>query len=268
MSDTAAKNKNGDSEERQVRDGTAWAKANKMVIGRTFFDRGVSGFHGSNRFIGEFAKLSKQAKAGDTILIEDNRRFGRDNPLDIMNDLRALCNRGVTIVFFAKGEIINKENFDRKILGLFIDSYQGNQESTYKQDKVGAAWLTKRKAAANGKTVTLALPAWVSAEGDKRILNGRVNVLRRIFKLFKNGASIKRIVRTLNEEKIKPFGKGNQNKSGDWSCCHVARLLRNKSTIGEYQPYRQTKQRDGSITRHADLPNVPDYYPRAIAPES
>jgi DNA invertase Pin-like site-specific DNA recombinase len=259
--------KNGDSERRQVTNGTAWATANKHTITRAYYDRGVSGFQGANRAVGQFAALSNAVNSGDTILVEDLKRFGRDSALDATHDLRTLCQRGITVVLFASNRIVNKDNFDTVMLGLFLESHMGNQESVYKREKGGETWLQKRKGAANGKTVTLALPAWVSVKGDTRFLNDKSEIVERIFKLLNDGQSIKQIVRGLNLDGIKPFGRGTQNKSGHWSTTHVGRILRSKSVLGEYQPLRNTKQKDGTILKQADLPSVPDYYPKAVTPE-
>jgi hypothetical protein len=140
------------------------------------------------------------------------------------------------------------------------------QESKQKSDRLASAWARARKRAREEGRLVPRLPAWVerAPDGKPRLIPGRAAVVRRIFQMAVEGLSHRRIVRTLEEEKVPPFGqkkvaKGRSRSQfcGRWNCPYVALILRDRRALGEFQPRTADGKPDG--------PPIAGYYPAAVA---
>ncbi len=75
-----------------------------------YFDEAVSGKAGAN-LEKEFGRLLREAKPGETILVEQVDRIGRQHPIDVMNILKSqMVDRGLTVTFWQKGVTIDSSN--------------------------------------------------------------------------------------------------------------------------------------------------------------
>ena len=259
--------KKGDSENRQVTKGQAWAIKHNQLIHKTYFDRGVSAYHGQNRISGEFAKMLLSVTSGDIILIENPDRFGRDAVLPAMNDLQAIAKRGIKTVFLDNEIEINESNFYNinVFLPILFQQLIGNEDNKKKAGRVGGSWKGKKKAAANKVILTRMAPAWLDVDRKNNIFtpNEKKAVVERIFNSYAVGKSIKMIARELNTEKVAPFGRAAQRKGTHWSSTSLRRLLSSRSVIGEYQPYNFISKK----RREPDGEPISDYYTRIISNE-
>jgi hypothetical protein len=106
-------------------------------------------------------------------------------------------------------------------------------------------------------------PAWIEqVDGKLRLVPKRAAVVQRIFKLAAEGMGHTRIVTLLQEEQVPAFGervvregRSRSQFAGRWSKAYVALMLRDRRTVGEYQPYK------GNDPAGSPLAN---YFPAAI----
>jgi DNA-binding CsgD family transcriptional regulator len=101
-------------------------------------------------------------------------------------------------------------------------------------------------------------PAWLGLTEDRTsfvFLPERAKIVRRIFKLSIAGFGGYTIAKQLNEKNIPGFGP-----SPKWDQSTIHNMLRNRATIGEYQP---GKYRDKKGV-HTDKTPIPNFYPPVI----
>lgn len=99
-------------------------------------------------------------------------------------------------------------------------------------------------------------PAWLRISDDKTSLiyvPEKAKVVRRIFELSIAGFGGYTIAKRLNSENVPGFGPGP-----NWDQSTIHNMLRNRATIGEYQPGR----RPGKGPPHD--PPIANYYPAVI----
>jgi hypothetical protein len=79
-------------------------------------------------------------------------------------------------------------------------------------------------------------------------------IVRRIYRMAREGYGTFAITKKLNGEKVPHFGGGTH-----WARSYVAKILANRAVIGEYQPYKGRGKK-----RQPDGKAVPGYYPTVI----
>jgi len=102
-------------------------------------------------------------------------------------------------------------------------------------------------------------PGWLAVREDRLgfvYLPDRAEVVRRIFELAIGGVGAHVIAKLLNEDGVPPFGA-----SPKWDRCAIDAVLRNRATVGDYQPKRFA---NGVKRGVAVGPAVPNYYPAII----
>ena len=102
--------------------------------------------------------------------------------------------------------------------------------------------------------MTRRLPAWLREVNGKLVpIPERVAAIKRVFRLSADGFGLSRIVRTLEKEKVPPFG------SKEWSRPYLNKLLNDRRVLGEYQPRLIGNTPDGKV--------IEGYYPRVVSEE-
>ena len=146
----------------------------RVQDGRRFTDRGVSGWKGAHRQTGKLAALLRVVAPGDTILVEDNSRWSREEPLDSVNALHDVVNKGVEVVFLKTGVLMNRDNFNDPSVFLpnVLGSFMANQENELRAHKIRAAMETKRQEIAQGKLTVGRLSDWNGGRRRGRSLTG------------------------------------------------------------------------------------------------
>jgi DNA invertase Pin-like site-specific DNA recombinase len=233
-------------------------------------DDGVSAFKGLNATPGhELGKFLLDAKRGtvsaeDCLLVENWDRLTRQGPwaaVALANDLREMK---IHLGRLDRMKLLRHDSTDPgDFFDYAIESMRGHSESAAKSMRNGAAWQRKREAARQaGKVATRRLPAWIEeCDGELHLLPGPTAALRRLFELAALYGQLG-VARKLIEEGVKPFGQrtaGRKGEPGRWPRSYVAKLLKDRRVLGEYQP----RKRDGS--KAGDV--IPDYYPAAITPD-
>src|SRR5262249_51530013 len=112
--------------------------------------------------------------------------------------------------------------------------------------------------------VTSRLPAWLEVRDGKIVLiPDRAAVVRRIFGMAGGGYGLASIVKRLTAEKVPVFGEcvvrpGMKRSacSGVWVRAYVAKILKDRRALGEFQPRSKNRKSNG--------PPILDYFPRVV----
>ncbi len=244
-------------------------------------DRGRSAYTGENiekGQLGAFAKsiLSGAIDASKTVLVvEELDRLSRQ-PADVMLSwLSPLVRAGLSIKVVSTGQLINRAMLDTDMGGLMmilITSFGSHTESRKKAQRVSASWEAKRKAAREGKPVTLSHrhPKWLEVvDGEWHVPDHKREIVELIFSNriagIGKGLTAKRLneLAQSNPASYAPWpldGKSALPKM--WTATYVGRVLRNRAVIGEWQPWHRPKKGEA---RPAGEP-IADYYPQIISP--
>jgi DNA invertase Pin-like site-specific DNA recombinase len=259
----------GDSEDRQEKDFRNFCRRHNLTpLSEVYADRGRSGYRDEHRKKGRLGQLIAAAKdgrfeAGTVIVVEAWDRLGRLRP-DKQTDLLAeLLRTGVNIGVCRLDDIFTEEDFGtHKWAGLSLFVMLAYQESKQKAERVASSWQKRRERARDdGRVMSARLPGWLRlVHGQIVPIPERVAAIKRIFQLSAEGYGKRRIIVTLREEGIPPFGAGNPSPLPDrWTMPYVAKILNDRRVLGELQP----RKNDGS----ADGPLLLGYFPRVVSDE-
>ncbi|MEI9866668.1 MAG: recombinase family protein [Limisphaerales bacterium] len=245
---------NGDSLRRQIEAADKFATDNKMVLDNSLkmIDRGLSGFHGTNRTEGALGAFLKNVEdglvaSGSILLVENIDRLGREPVLTAMETVNRLLKNGITIQTLSPRDTYTMQSVnDGGIWHLIVHIERAHGESKRKSDLAKTNWKQKRKLAEeDGHKLTTRCPAWFELNKNNLNEKGRYNLskdklfipipaaiktIQLIFKLKLQGFGKNIIARKLNE------GAEWPRKNG-WHASYVEKILNNRAVIGEYQPF-------------------------------
>jgi len=262
----------GDSFRRQSEKAEAWAKANGYRIVKSWADLGVSGYRGRNARTGGFGEFLRAAESGElpkdsVLLVENLDRVSRQTPRKALELFLRVIGLGVGLVTLTDNELYTAESLDAdptgmKLFASLMVMIRANAESRLKGERVAAAWSRKRLAARE-KSVPLSdrIPGWLvpgrDAAGRRTFAldDERAEIVRRIFADTVQGFGRRAIVKRLNRDGKKSF----LSESG-WQPSSVIKIIRARTTVGEYQPHR----RDETGRRVPDGDPIKGYYPAVI----
>lgn len=258
----------GDSLRRQIEASEHYAAKQGLTLDSSlsFRDLGISAFNKSNLTkgaLGEFLKLVQDGRieSGSTLLVENLDRLSRGQITDALDLFLSLIKSGITIVTLMDEGIYNKESINNNFGQLFMSigiMLRAADESATKSKRIRASWDNKR-ATIQQKRLTKRCPYWLQPSRSElgfELIPERVEIVKRIFEMAKNGFGNSLITKTLNEQNIKPFS----SKSDGWQTSYIQKLLRNPAIYGDL--CLQT-QRDGQITPIGEP--IKNYYPAVIA---
>lgn len=254
----------GDSKRRQEELSRRYAEKNglHLVEDRELQDIGVSAFKGRNIHKGALGAFIDQVDAGKIehgsyLLVESFDRLTRQEIRPSLNLFMRLTDAGINIVTLADRQVYKAGETDmHQLMYSIMVMSRAHEESKIKSERISAAWANKRKNIGTEK-LTARSVGWVKLSDDKKIFElipDRVEIVRRIFEETANGIGAWSIVRRLNAEGVKPFGRAN-----GWQKSSVDKIILNRAVIGEFQPKRR-----GNHGMEAAGEPVPDYYPAAI----
>lgn len=264
----------GNSRRRQIEAAEKWAAERGLVIddGLRLSDEGVSAFRGKNAEHGELGTFLKMVEAGripagSTLIVESLDRISRAEVLTALNIFTSIIRAGVRVVTLADNReytaaAINQNPFD--LMASLIVMQRANDESRSKSLRLSDAWANRRKKAiTEGQAISSRCPQWLRVEGTKyEVVPERVKVLKRIFKLVREGWGVQRIANELTGEKVPTFtDKKNRNVAKVWIDSYVQKLVKNRAVLGEYQPFTKAK----GVKRHAVGEPLKGYYPQVIS---
>lgn len=258
----------GDSVRRQTAKRDTWLALNGAVLDTSLSmrDEGVSAFTGAHRenpdrhALAAFLELVRRGRIprGSYLIVESLDRLSREHIRPALTLLLNLIDQGVRIVQLLPVEVVYDEHVEpMHLLMAIMELSRGHSESKMKSERVGEAWRQKKEnAAKDGKPITRRTTAWLSVkDGEFVIVEERAEIIRRVFRLATEGTGIGSIVKQLNGADVKPIGHARC-----WIRSYVGKLLSNRTTFGEFQPYT----RRGGIKRQPDGPPIPNYYPPIV----
>lgn len=255
----------GDGIRRQLAAAQKWADAHGLVIDKSLRDIGVSAFRGKNKEEGALAAFlhlvkEGQIERGSYLLVESVDRLSREAVIDALPDFVAVLKAGIFIVTLIDGKVFSAAELRKDWTPLIVSlalMARAHEESATKLYRTTKSWDEKRKRAGS-EIMTSRVPAWLEVRAGKiREKDKRGDIVRDIFKWTLEGDGRRTIVARLNDRlKVPSFKHGRP----DWHSSYIAKLLRNRAVIGEFQPFKLDER---GIRRPFGLP-VPNYYPVTV----
>lgn len=233
----------GNSEERQTDRAEEFVKSNGYILDKSLnlYDYGISAFRSLNRekgALGTFMALCEAGKIqkGSILLIEALDRLSRDNLMEAQDTIKKILVTGVNVYSLAENRLYTEESLKNPfdLLIMIMEFFRANRESERKSDLIGKAWASKRKRLIENKEIyTKVTPKWIRIDTDGKfeLIPEKVEIIRRIFEMAKDGYGAIKICKILNSEKLPSF------KGKTWSTSSIKKILHNRQLIGEYQPH-------------------------------
>ena len=237
----------GNSTERQLKAARDYCARNGLELDEdlSIADEGLSGYRGHNverGSLGHFLNEVRAGKipAGTALIIENLDRLSRQG-IDATTDLlKQLTKHGIDVHVIAINRVL-KAGFNNSLVDYMLIGVQADlafQESKKKSERIGSGWEAKKeKVGKSGGVYTRNLPKWLTVENGRIVeVPEVVLMVRKAFQMAANGIGIDSITRTID---------------GEFSRTWFARLLRNRSVLGEFQPRGATV--------------IPDLFPQVIS---
>jgi DNA invertase Pin-like site-specific DNA recombinase len=262
----------GHSLQRQTEMAEAYCARRGWTLSQaTYRDLGVSAWRGKNALVGNLGEFLSAVKSGavqpgSALIVESLDRITRQGIDEGYDLIKKILKSGVLLVTLSperEFDVQATKSLSKGALEIQLILERAAEESERKSDRLSAAWRAKkRKAAEIGEPLTARVPAWLRlVEGDWRVDEQAVQTVRLIFDLAKNGYGIGAIAKKLNKDRVPVIGRAVRGRSERvWARSTVAKILKNKAVIGEYQPYTgrgSERKKDGQA--------IPDYYPAILA---
>ncbi len=162
------------------------------------------------------------------MLIESVDRFSRKHGYDAIDEFTFLIKRNIDIVEVETGQIYSYK-LDHKLSALSTSIERAHQESKRKARISMKSWKHRKETSlANGVALNNNTPDWLSLSTDKlsyEIDYHRVETIKRIFQMYRDGYGVTHIVKVLNDEGNRYNGKG-------WNTVTVYNKLRDRRLNG------------------------------------
>ncbi|MDX8408355.1 MAG: recombinase family protein, partial [Mariprofundaceae bacterium] len=254
----------GDSLRRQLEASRAYAEAHDMILDDSLRDIGVSAFNGKNATEGalktfiELVEVGRIEK-GSVLILESLDRLSRQQVFTALGLFSSILSAGIEIVTLADNQHYTAESINDvgQLMFSLISMSRSHEESAVKSKRLAASWENRRKLAMEGKRpMTGQCPKWLRLSDDKsrfEVIEERAEVIRDIFRQSIAGTGQRKIATTLNERGVPTFNGGDM-----WHTSYIAKIIRSKSVIGEYQP----KQKGEPVGEA-----IADYYPAVVSEE-
>ena len=196
----------------------------RWTMAGIFADEGITGTSAKKR--PEFLKMIHQCrqKKIDLILVKSISRFAR-NTVDCLNYIRALRQLGIAVIF--EKENINTLESDSEMIITMMGAFaQAESESMSQNIRWG-----KRQAMREGKVnmCYARLYAYEKGEdGRPKVIPEQAEVVRRIYKSFLAGQSLRMIQEWLEREHIINVSGGTS-----WTVSAIRSILTNEKYCGD-----------------------------------
>lgn len=251
---------------RQMEASAKWAEEHGYQLKETISDEGVSAYRGTHAKKGAFASFLAAIESGDVergsiLIVESLDRLSRENPFSAFNQFGAILNNGVSIVTLLDGQVYSAETMTENMNQIFVSlsmMIRAHDESKTKSQRIGAAWKQKRAAIGN-KIFTKNVPCWLEINENEEIVakEDAAKTIRQMFDWCNEGMGIYSITRKLNE------GYAPISSATKWNDSFVAKILKNRQMIGEFQPHQKV---EGKPVPIGDP--IKDYFPKIVDVET
>ena len=266
---SSAKQQSGDSVERQTKLSANYAAKHGLELDTqlNMSDLGISAYDGANLkkgALGQFLLLVEEGRIekGSFLLVESLDRLSRDKVMDALSIFSDILRAGIVIVTLADEQVYSYEkvndNWASLILSIVIMS-RANEESAMKSMRIRSSWDAKRSSI-DTKRLTKRCPYWLKpSDGDTgfEFIPERVDVVKRIFKMSRDGIGSATIVKTLNTEGVPTFS----TETNGWQNSYIQKVLASPAAYGDLH---LKLQRDGEIT---PVDVIEGYYPAVVSKE-
>ena len=255
----------GDSLRRQVAQSQEYAASQRweLLEEDQLKDIGISAFSGANASGGALSQFlqairERRVEPGSYLIVESFDRLTRQEALKSLALFSEIINAGVNIVTLADRKTYSAATTDFTDLMFSIMAMsRAHEESRMKSERLIAAWQHKRKNA-DARKLTARCPGWLRLSPNKKtfhLIEGRADVVVRIFEESAAGIGCYSITRRLNEARVPPFGLAKS-----WCSSSIHKILRNRAVLGEFQPCRHVNGL--SVAEGAP---IKDYFPAIIS---
>jgi len=257
----------GNSLERQIALSKRYAEENGLVLDESLKlrDLGLSAYSGANTAegaLGRFLELIKAGKIpkGSTLIVESLDRLSRKQAIEALSQFIKIVENDISIVTLADNMKYSKDTMnDQQLLLSIVIMSRAHEESHMKSLRSKAVWESKR-ANIKSRKMTSRGPSWLklNKKNQKFVrIPDRCRIIERIYRMYLDGHSIRKIATALNGDGLPDFNKGN-----GWYPSYIKKILCNSAVIGEYQPHKMENKKRVPV---GDA--VKDYFPRVISDE-
>ena len=230
----------GSSADRQLQYAQRWAAEKGLALDESLSlrDEGLSAYHQRHvkqGALGVFLQAVEDGRIADgsVLVVEGLDRLSRAEPIQAQAQLAQIINAGITVVTASDGREYNRAGLKAQPMDLvysLLVMIRAHEESDTKSKRVKAAirrqcegWIagTYRGVIRNGKD-----PQWLHWDGQSwQFVPDRVEGVRLIIDLFRQGYGSVRIVRELTERGLAVTAKGV-------TALQVYRLVRLPALVG------------------------------------
>ena len=213
----------GSSADRQLQYAQRWAAEKGLALDESLSlrDEGLSAYHQRHvkqGALGVFLQAVEDGRIADgsVLVVEGLDRLSRAEPIQAQAQLAQIVNAGITVVTASDGREYNRAGLKAQPMDLvysLLVMIRAHEESDTKSKRVKAAirrqcegWVagTYRGIIRNGKD-----PQWLHWDGQAfQLVSERVEGVRLVIELFRQGYGSVRIIRELTERGLAVTTKG------------------------------------------------------------
>ncbi len=259
---SSKKQEQGDSVRRQTELAEQYAHVHGLILSdKNFQDLGISAFKEGNRpSLGDMLEAIEKGhiEQGSTIIIESLDRLSRRG-IDVTQQIiKSILQRNVFIASLVDGLLLNRESINDlvSVIRIALAADLAYKESEKKSQRLRETKGQQRQRALNGEVINKILPFWLERQKDKFLFSDRIDTVKRIIELRREGLGTNKIAKVLNDEGQRPL------RSAGWNHTTVAKTINSVALYGAYQTSETTIDRKVIL-----LDIIEDYYPAIISKE-
>lgn len=259
---SSKKQEQGDSVRRQTELAEQYAHVHGLILSdKNFQDLGISAFKEGNRpSLGDMLEAIEKGhiEQGSTIIIESLDRLSRRG-IDVTQQIiKSILQRNVFIASLVDGLLLNRESINDlvSVIRIALAADLAYKESEKKSQRLRETKGQQRQRALNGEVINKILPFWLERQKDKFLFSDRIDTVKRIIELRREGLGTNKIAKVLNDEGHRPL------RSAGWNHTTVAKTINSVALYGAYQTSETTIDRKVIL-----LDIIEDYYPAIISKE-
>ena len=264
----------GDSLRRQLARSREYAERHGLELIESFNDLGVSGFRGRNAELGALAQFKNlvdqgEIEPGSYLIVESMDRLSRQKVMDAFLLLAEIVGKGITLITLDDQQVYSKQILGNETFKLFIAlgaMSRAHEESRRKSDLLSQTWKGKRKLLReSGKILTSQVPAWLRADRATNtiaVIPDRVEIVREIFTMTRDGYGTYSIAHELNKRRVKPW---STRKNAVWRESYIKKILTSRTVLGEFQSHITNMDDNRKRTLVPEGEPIKDYYPAVVS---
>lgn len=259
---SSKKQEQGDSVRRQTELAEQYAHVHGLILSdKNFQDLGISAFKEGNRpSLGDMLEAIEKGhiEQGSTIIIESLDRLSRRG-IDVTQQIiKSILQRNVFIASLVDGLLLNRESVNDlvSVIRIALAADLAYKESEKKSQRLRETKGQQRQRALNGEVINKILPFWLERQKDNFLFSDRIDTVKRIIELRREGLGTNKIAKVLNDEGHRPL------RSAGWNHTTVAKTINSVALYGAYQTSETTIDRKVIL-----LDIIEDYYPAVISKE-